>query len=236
MNTASKRSLGTRIRERFRYGLAIQEVLDSLQRRLRILVVPYFLVVEGLQPDFTPSEQGAQSFEIRFLDDADMESLAKIRTNLVPLARLKKTLGHSKCLGIFVDGRLAGYTWGRVDVIPTPNTVLPLVVLDDGEAYLFDALVSRDFRGYNLAPIVRQQLYRELQKIGKTRFYSITLAFNRSSRRFKAKLGAKEIELRLTLGISRWRAIDMRLKSFEGGTRAPSFRLLKLEADTPKDT
>ena len=72
--------------------------------------------------------------------------------------------------------------------------------LSHDEAYLFDMYVDKDFRGMSLAPLLRHHLFQHLTSQGVRRFYSMTAYFNRSSRKFKAKLGARELELRFTIG------------------------------------
>lgn len=220
-----QRGVFTRIRERVRYGLLTQEMVDALHRKFRILIVPYFVVLEGTDPGARPPETD-ERIDCRFLERSDLPQVAAIRTQATTLARLERILEHSRCLGIFVDGRLAGYTWSRDDEIPVPVTGQTLVELAPDEALLFDAFVAREFRGLNLAPVVRDALYRELAKLGRTRLYSVTMAFNRSSRRFKRKLGAQEIELRLLLGIRGSRALDVRLRRLGGTARGP--RALRL--------
>lgn len=229
MNTKSKRSMVKRIRERFRYGLALQEVIDVLQRRFNIMVYPYYVVAENLNENCAPNYDEVPPFSIRYLQEKDMESVMKIRPWMSTLAKLQSDIQLYDCLGIAVEEQLAGTTWSRDDVIPVPNSGQPLVELGSDEAYLFDAFVGREYRGYRLAPIVRHQLYCELVKIGKTQFYSITLAFNKSSRRFKAKLGAREIELRLMIGIAGWKAIDFRLTTKENIKITPRCKLLNLK-------
>lgn len=231
MSSASNRSLAVRVRERFRYGLATQEALDSLRRWFRITVCPYYLVAEGQDPTSPPDPEAAAGYEIRFLGEADLEAMHRIASTPVPPGRLE-ALRFGQCLGLFADGRLAAYTWSRTDIIPSPLTRMPLRPLGDDEAYLFGAYVSRDHRGRRLAPILRQALYRRLNATGRTRFYSITLAFNRSSRRFKARLGARETELRLVIGVAGRRHLDIRLRRLQADSKSPAFKTLN--ASTPK--
>jgi hypothetical protein len=210
----------------------MQEVIDTLNFRFGIIAYPYYVVSEGLHRNVDDTGESDASRDVRFLGESDLEQLAKIRTRPISEAKLRGLLSHCKCLGIFVDGRLAGCTWSRDDMIPTPIFLQPLKPLENDEAYLFDAFVARDFRGHRLMHFLRNRLYQELVKTGKTRFYSVTLAFNRSSRRFKQKLGAREIDLRIVVGFSRWGGFDMRLKRLHSEARAPQFRKLHMGVRT----
>lgn len=231
MSVKLERSLITRVRERFRYGLAIQEVIDILLRRYNIMVYPYFIVAESLDEKSVPNYNSVPYFKIRLLGEEDVKLILDINVRKRAPDKLKKEIKKHKCLGVFVDDRLAGTTWSRYDFIPIPNSRQPLVELEDDEAYLFDAFIARDFRGHRLASIVRHQQYCELVKNGKSRFYSISLAFNSSTRRFKARLGAKELELRLLLGIAGWRSIDFRLKNYISYKALPRFRAIDLKTN-----
>ncbi len=229
MNIQSKRTIFSRVRERFRYGLAMQEVIDLLLRRFRIMVYPYFIVAEGLGEQTVPNYSDAPDFKIRQLREEDVNSIIEINIIKRSAEKITSQIRKHNCLGLFVEDRLAGTTWSRDDFLPIPNSKEYLVELEADEAYLFDAFISREFRGYRLAPLLRYQQYSELAKNGKHRCYSISLAFNRSTRRFKARLGAKEIELRLLLGFAGWRSIDFRLKKYIDCQNTPRFRSLVLE-------
>ena len=63
--------------------------------------------------------------------------------------------------------------------------------LREDEAYLMDARTFASYRGMNLAPYLRVELYRHLRKMGRTRFISVTDYFNTAAQRFKEKLNAK---------------------------------------------
>ena len=75
--------------------------------------------------------------------------------------------------------------------------------------------VAKLFRGMAHAPLLRHHLYRHLEAEGVRRFYSITSYFNRSSRKFKAKLGARRIELRADLKFWSLMEVDFRLRRYE---------------------
>jgi hypothetical protein len=62
-----------------------------------------------------------------------------------------------------------------------------------------------DFRGKGLAPYIRYHSYKVLERMGYSRIYSVSDYFNTPSLRFKKKLKAKLIELRLVITFfKRW--------------------------------
>ena len=67
--------------------------------------------------------------------------------------------------------------------------------LDEDEAYLLNMYTYQTFRGKNLAPYLRYQVYKMLRKEGIGNIYSVTDYLNKSSIKFKRKLGAKPVLL-----------------------------------------
>ena len=93
--------------------------------------------------------------------------------------------------GGFKDAAQAGFPKNHW---PQPNAF-------DDEAYLENMYTYENFRGKNLAPYLRYQCYKMLAGEGKNVCYSMTQCFNTSSRKFKAKLGARHRELYLHIGL-----------------------------------
>lgn len=216
-------SIITRIRNRFRYGLVIQEVLDRLSATFGLVVYPYYLVREQIQPNLKPVVAGNEDeFQVRYLTEDDMEIIVEhVARKRSAEALVRKLRSGARSIGFFVNGNLAAYTWFRLDRTPVPGWKKDLFRLEQDEAYLFDAYVFPAYRGRRLAPLVRYHAYEELQKIGRRRLYSITLAFNASSRRFKQRLLAKEVELRLLIGLKRWKTYDIRIRVFDDQLGTP---------------
>ena len=202
-----------RLSGRAQYGLLTQEFLDRVGR-LGIRLTPYLVVAEssGATLDL---QADATDHTIRPLGADDMVRIATMPDRKRDLSKTLERLEYSQCLGIFVDGTLAGYSWSRSDRIARAKGRIELHALKPDEAYLFDMYVARSYRGMALAPVLRHRLYRQLEGEGVRRFYSITAYFNRSSRKFKAKLGAREIELRAGLRLWSLFEIDFRLKRYE---------------------
>jgi GNAT superfamily N-acetyltransferase len=191
------RQLWQRLLGRLRYGLLIQEMLDRLARA-QVFIYPYFVVLEpaGTEP---PAAADARC-SFRLLRAADVDEVTRVLVGRITEEVFLELLTRTECLGVFYDGKLAGYTWVRLDMVAVPEGLgQPVFVLHPDEAYLFDMYVASPYRGLQLAGILRQSMQSELKRRGRTRFYSLTLAFNRSSQRFKARLGAQQLELRILL-------------------------------------
>ncbi|MBN1367016.1 MAG: hypothetical protein JW967_03730 [Dehalococcoidales bacterium] len=105
----------------------------------------------------------------------------------------------------------AAYMWCNLrecnsDLVPFP--------LNSGEAYLLGARTMDAYRGKNLAPFIRYELYKKLVKMGYTRFYSTTEYFNASAVNFKRKLKARHIKLCLYFGLFNKPIFNLALRKY----------------------
>ena len=222
---ASDRSFLSRLAGRIRHGLLAQELLDRMARA-GLVLYPYYVVLEDascaqaatLDPRIKMSPLGPQ----------DAPEIARVALREVSAEGIRALMATASCIGVFCDGQLAGYTWASLARVPIPGGGAGQTLFDlaPDEAYLFDMYIAPQYRGLRLAGLLRGESYRALASNGRTRFYSITLAFNRSSRKFKAQLGAREVELRLQvhLRLGRLSGVDLRLKRMHESLRSPAVR------------
>ena len=205
-----------RLRGRIKHGLLTQEILDRLGG-LGVRLTPYLIVDES--PGALINYEGEISgCSFRTLDASEMHMVANMPNRKRDLEEVLSRLAFAECLGAFIGDTLAGYTWSRRDHVGRLRGRIKFHQLAHDEAYLFDMYVDKDFRGMSLAPLLRHHLFQHLSSQGVRRFYSITTYFNRSSRKFKAKLGARELELRLS--ISFWSRLnaDFLLRRYDKNT------------------
>jgi hypothetical protein len=88
-----------------------------------------------------------------------------------------------------------------------------------------------------LAGLLRYALQYDLARLGRRRFYSVTLVFNRSSRRFKSRLGASEHELRIYMHLRAGSlfGLDLRLWRREPHLKSPRLQRVLPAAKDPSD-
>lgn len=232
MNMTSSNSILARFRARLKHGLLTQEVLDRLAK-IGVCAYPYFLVRELPleRPELAECGEGLDS---RFLEPAELIEVSKIPQRPRDLVRLEGRLQKGGCFGIFEAGKLAAYSWYSSGKIPTAMGGHALCKLPGNTLYLYDAYVRPEFRGRRIAGLMRHQLHQALAMQGATSFISITLAFNKSSRRFKSKLGAEEFETRFLFSIARLGGFDIRLSRSEKFVEAPRIKLLSHTASQGK--
>lgn len=211
---SADREFAVRLRERLRYGLVTQEVLDRLARQ-GFVFYPYDVVRESVRSVSTievPATVGEPRFVPLGEDDIDLVTSLPCRplSNRLITERAKQSQGF----GVFVGRELAGYTWASFQRVPTAQGGDTLFELDSRGAYIFDMYIARAHRGKRLAPWLRQRINEHLIRSGRDRIYSISMVFNSSTRRFKSRIGSVDLERRLLIRVGRFFAFDVRLRSF----------------------
>jgi hypothetical protein len=149
-----------------------------------------YLVREGLSDeDGLYVKPKLNPCDIVFLKPSDMKVISE--SPEVPQTEddlLKRLSEGCLCIGIKHHEDIAAYMW--CNLRECDNTFIRFDLRED-EAYLMDARTFSSYRGKNLAPYLRVELYRHLRQMRRTKFFSITKYSNMSARRFKKKLNAK---------------------------------------------
>lgn len=195
------------------YGFVLRMVIDCLAT-LGLRIEPFHLFVEVVGSARPPHlESGFENYEIGFLEASDMGAIARIPGRNYSEDELLRQLKEGKrCLGIRYRGEIVAFTWFNLKECTFERQ--GLFPLRENEAHLFDAYTTESFRGKNLAPYIRYRCYEELAKLGRERCYSVTVVFNTPAVRFKQKLGARVLELRVFVELlKRWH-FHARLKRY----------------------
>jgi GNAT superfamily N-acetyltransferase len=202
-------SAWARFRNRVRFGLATQEVLDRLARR-GLVIYPYYFVYEPVRvrPELERLDEG---LEFRELGSSDAPLIATLPERPRHEAKVRSLMDHATCIAALERNQLVAYSWYTRDKLRGLAGADPMAALPADCAYLFDMFVCRSVRGRNVAAVLRNHVHRRLAAQGIRHACSISLAFNQSTRRFKAKLGAVEAELRVLLRVKPFAALDVRL-------------------------
>jgi hypothetical protein len=200
-----------RIKNKLRYSSFLRIVLDGIAKA-GIRINLYYIVLEGLfNRSLLDLETGFDEYELCFLSPQDMKTISSIPgRNFTEESLLERLQNGQKCFGVKYRGEIAAFTWCNFDRC-TQWYKFPL---KDNEAYLFDAYTLMHFRGKGLAPYIRYQCYKELAKSDRHKLFSISDYVNTPSIKFKKKLNAKFIELRLSVELFRKCSFDLHLKKY----------------------
>lgn len=190
--------------------------LYGLRNRLALIGLdfePYYWELEGGSLGNPPEIRGnSDEFSLVFLQPSEIRELCLQIPgyNMEPLE--KSLLRDPTCIGLkTTDGKIAAYMLIDTDTYSFKNTSVPLKA---NEAYLQSMWTFHEYRGRNLAPYLRYKSYELMQAEGRNQLYSVTSYFNKSSLRFKEKLGMKHHSLRMSIVLFRKFFWDFRLKSF----------------------
>jgi hypothetical protein len=179
-----------------------------------VKVVPYYLFQEFLtdekELDLKPD---LDRWKICVLAPSDMKEIsANPDVNESEDILLERLTTGCVCLGLKHNGAIAAYTWSNLKEC-FYETIFSFP-LKENEAYLFDARTFKAYRGKNIAPYLRYQLYKHLAQIGRTKFYSVTIIPNTSSVVFKTKLKARRLKLYLGIKLFNKYRYNVRLKDY----------------------
>ena len=107
---------------------------------------------------------------------------------------------------------LVGFTWSNLKEISMKWYQCPL---RENEAYLFDAYTLMPYRGKGIAPYLRNFIYEELGKLGRTKLYSYSDFFNTPALKFKQKLKAEKVKLFVVIELlKKWHFI-FKIKDYQ---------------------
>jgi hypothetical protein len=192
------------IRIKLQFGGFTRVFFDGLSR-IGIRISPYYIVLEGLFNKLYPSlETGFEEYDTGFLGPEDIKAIAAIpKRNIDEKVFIERLEKGNLCFGIKLNGELVAFTWCNLTEFTGMGNVKPL---KHDEAYLFDAYTLIPFRGKGIAPFIRYQLYKEADKLGKKKLFSVSNAFNTPSIKFKKKLNAVLLEKHISITIfNRWK-------------------------------
>ena len=211
-------------RNRLRHDRFLKLASDGLDR-CGIIFRPYYLVLEGLfDQSIAELESGFDDYELAFLNEAEMTEIAQIPGRYVTESQLLQRLREGMlCFALKKDRELAAFTW--IDLNQCHFTGHTFSLKED-EAYLFDAWTMVPFRGKKVAPYLRYQTYKELEKRGRNRLYSISEYVNTSAIKLKKKLNARHLELAVFINFFNLRQFHFLLRKYENtsGTREYTMR------------
>ncbi len=178
-----------------------------------IQLFPYYIMEEVYIDQITNHCSGKRRFRDQCIDARRYG----ISLEIMKKRMIEKTEEYDQwwitgciCLAFRYKGEIAAYSWADLNYLKYKGRT---VALKPNEAYLYNARTYKAFRGKNLAPYVRNELYKLLKQKGIDRFLSVTLLSNTASMKFKQKLGAKPIELFLYVGLFRKHHMHFRLRN-----------------------
>jgi GNAT superfamily N-acetyltransferase len=201
-------SAWSRFRNRLRFGLTMQEALDRLAR-FGVVIYPYYFVDEPVRPRM--ELERPEGLEFRRIDPGAAHLLAHLPERPRDEEKIRSVMAFATCIAALEHDEIVAYSWYTQHHLKGVAGLDPIAPLPPDCAYLFDMFVCRRARGRQVAAQLRNHVHGLLSAKGVRHTISVSLLFNRSTRKFKAKLGAVETELRILLRIKPFPGLDVRL-------------------------
>jgi len=189
--------------------LSISKILGKLGIKTALFYITRELLDDNVELNLEPK---LKPITCGFLSPSDVKELYS-KTEISNLAEEFDAWLESGCLcfALKYNQEYAAYMWCNLHECNSDFYPFPL---KQGEAYLFKARTIIEYRGKNLAPFLRYQLYNKLIEMGYTTFYSITGYFNKSAVNFKRKLKAQNIKLCFHIGLFHKLMLNITLKEY----------------------
>ena len=169
------------------------QCLNLMSKKI-IEVELFYVTREGLlEEDGINVKPKIDPCDIVFLKSSDIKAISESPEVPETEDELMKRLSDScLCIGVKHHDQIAAYMWCNLREC---DNILIKFDLEEDEAYLMDARTFSSYRGKNLAPYLRFELYKHLRQMGRAKFISITNYMNIPARKFKMKLNAKPQKL-----------------------------------------
>ena len=189
-----------KIQTKHRNGLLLFWAFDRLisaMSRLGVFISVFVVYREGMVEVDCP-ELGLSNCTWGFATPEELADVASVEAYSISHKKLmKRAAGGAECFVLRHEGRIVAFTWwcqlDGTQLVRLGHT------FGSQDAYLFNAHTAPSYRGRNLLPFLRYQLYSELNRRGRTNLLSATYAFDRPAHHFKRKLAARPLEVRLYL-------------------------------------
>lgn len=196
----------------YKQGVLLNHFYNQLTKK-RIEITPYYLFKEGIfNSEQEPVTTKLSPCETVLLKPPDFRILAARKDrDMSEEAMIEMYNYGNHCMGIKHKGEIVAYGWYEQKV---NNNKYIKFQLKENEAYLSGARTLMKYRGNNLAPYLRYQMYLHLKEKGYKTFYSITMYDNIASLLFKRKLGGYPVKLYLYVFITNHFKRVFKLRSY----------------------
>jgi GNAT superfamily N-acetyltransferase len=202
-----------RILRKVRNGIYMQRLLENLAR-LGIEITPYYIVREQANAAHPPVASAPMpGLDAGWLESKELGEVLHLEGKGIMLDELQKRAadGH-RCFVAKLEARVIAKMWCNLREFHSPPCQFDL---QDDEAYLYAAHTEPGHQGKGIAPFLRENCYKALANEGITNFYSYTEYFNIPAKKFKKKLGARNLALCLYVSLFEQISWNWTLKKYE---------------------
>lgn len=201
-----------RIFRKARNGIYMQRLLESLAR-LSIVITPYYIVREQAAAANAPVASAPMpGLDAGWLESEALGEVLHLEGKGMLDELQKRAADGHRCFVAKLEARVIAKMWCNLREFDSPPCKFEL---QDDEAYLYAAHTEPGQQGRGIAPFLREKCYEALAKEGITNFYSYTEYFNIPAKKFKKKLGARNLALCLYVSLFEQVSWNWTLRKYE---------------------
>lgn len=208
-----------------RISIILKKISDKISYNLVLQVIKNRLTAIGFE--FTASilfqdkintiklldyEANMPDYKVEFLDASDMKIIGSNIRGYSHEDFLNSLKNGKKCIGVKHRGEILAFVWYDFNEC---NFQPAWFKLKKNEAYSYRLHTMEPYRGRNIAPYLKYQSYKILEKIGKDTFYSISEYVNSSSLKYRKKLNSKKLKLILFIRLFKKYQWTLTLKTYK---------------------
>lgn len=209
-----KRGLAYRIQWFFniiKHGLFLHGVRNNLAK-IGLDFMPYYWVKEATSPITPPKIRGeAIDLELSTFGESEINHIKNTIIGIEQKDLFADLKNGEICIGLKHNDQIAAYMFIKRKPFIFRKRQFNL---EPNESYLHSIYTFEAYRGKNLAPYLRYQSYKYLEKENINSFYSVSEYFNKSTIKFKKKLNSKPVKLYLSLVLFKRWTFNFTLKSY----------------------
>jgi hypothetical protein len=196
--TESEIPFWKKIKTKVRYGLTLQ-AMRSVLMRFGIEISPFYIFREEARFAKKPPDiEGSADYSVEELGRDDMKLIGSIYEALPEEKLLGFLDAGEKCIALKYKGEIVSFVWINFNVLNYGSTVINL---KSNEAYMWFGYTLIPYRGKNLIPYLRYNIYEILIKMNRDVLYSVSDCFNSPAVRFKEKLNARKVSTILYINL-----------------------------------
>ena len=170
------------------------QVIQRRLHRLGIDIIFFYIMRETGKGIHPPRLKGpAGEYRFGFLQPTEVEGISRLPELRQDADKIRADMAAgSECLVARHRGLIVASCWATFGSWEFWRKRFPM---KKNEAYLSTMYTMKSHRGKNIAPRLRYEMYRALNRRGVDTFYSISEVLNAPAVRFKKKLNARVIRL-----------------------------------------
>ena len=159
--------------------------------------MPYYFVQEGVVSFNAPEIKGDNlGYQISYFGEAEINLIKKSIIGIEGKDLLNDYKSGQLCIGLKHRDEIAAYMFVKKDEFHFRGRTF---TFKKNEAYLHSMYTFETYRGKNIAPYLRFKSFELINEQGIDTVFSVSEYFNKSTIRFKSKLGSKHLKLFLSV-------------------------------------